>query len=437
MSLRYTIPRSVTPRIHGESVGAATIPLNRGCAGLTRRSCGWAGDSDGASLRCINTSPVAIAAYVVWPQPFSALPTALTSRAISTWPSGFWNARHALAGWLPSAMLTPVMSSLIETTWLSSQSPVHGGTVAVGVGFATRVGATVDVVPDTGVCVGGAGGKAVLLAVPLAVGTAVAKTVAVAVRETVEVALGADVGDETVVGVAADVALRVRVGVAVVDEDAVPVAVRLAVAVAEVVAVAVREAVAVALGADVADEVAVDVAVGVRVGVAVLDEEAVRVAVRLAVAVAVTEPVAVTVREAVDVALGADVADQVAVDVAVWVRVRVGVGGTGVGDRLGDAVGVGDVSENGAENGDVLWLMSVAVAVMCGPLSGPLKVQLASLVVKTVPSKTRPSSSESEKMSTAHGTQAVPWSGAMPSIVGGARLSLPPWTSAIPAAPFA
>ena len=212
-----------------------TIPLIRGIA---------AGDkSSEQTIRATRCRPAigarrtgAIAAYAVSPQPFSALPTALTSCAISTWPSEFWNARHALAGWLPSAMPTPVMSSLIETTWLSSRSPVHGGTVAVGVGFAARVGVTVVVAPDTGVCVGVAGAEAVLLAV------------------------------------------------------------RLAVAVVELVAAAVRDA--------------------------------------------------------VDVALGANVADHVAVDVAVRVRGRGGWDGRP--DRLGDAVGVGDASENGAENGEVL-----------------------------------------------------------------------------------
>ena len=121
---------------------------------------------------------------------------------------------------------------------------------------------------------------------------------------------------------------------------------------------------------------------------------------------------------------------------AVRVRVRVAVGGAGVLVGLGDVLGVGEVSENGIENGDVLLLMSVLVAVTFGPLSGPLKVQLPSLV-NTTPSKRRPSSCESAKISTIQGAQAVPCRGSMPSIVGGARSSLAPLRSAMPAAVLA
>jgi hypothetical protein len=51
------------------------------------------------------------------------------------------------------------------------------------------------------------------------------------------------------------------------------------------------------------------------------------------------------------------------------VGVRVG---DAVNEDVGLSVGVGDVSENGAENSDVLLLMSVLVAVTCGPLTGSL-----------------------------------------------------------------
>ena len=111
-----------------------------------------------------------------------------------------------------------------------------------------------------------------------------------------------------------------------------------------------------------------------------------------------------------------------AVVLAVLVGVDVRVGDA-VDEDVGLSVGVGDVTEKGAENSEVLLLMSVLVAVTCGPLTGPLNVQLPSLV-KTDPSNTRPSSSASEKMSTAQGAQDVPWSGPMPRMVGGARLSL-------------
>jgi hypothetical protein len=69
------------------------------------------------------------------------------------------------------------------------------------------------------------------------------------------------------------------------------------------------------------------------------------------------------------------------------VRVRVGVSVDVGFVALGVAVGVD--RENGAENSEVLSLMSMLVAVACGPLSGPLKVQLPSSV-STEPSKTRP-----------------------------------------------
>jgi hypothetical protein len=152
------------------------------------------------------------------------------------------------------------------------------------------------------------------------------------------------------------------------------------------------------------------------------------VAVAVGVLVRVAVPVGVGVRVGVGVGVWVGVAVGVLVRVTVLlgVAVRVAVG-------LGEGVGVGVGRKKGAENAEVLLLMSVLVAVTCGPLTGPLNVQLPSLV-KTEPSKTRPSSSESEKISTAHGAHAVPWSGPLPTMTGGARLSLPLLMSTMPAA---
>src|SRR5262249_8033735 len=124
------------------------------------------------------------------------------------------------------------------------------------------------------------------------------------------------------------------------------------------------------------------------------------------------------------------VSSAVGVDGAVAVCVGVSVAVVALG------LGVGVTSENGAENSDVLLLMSVFVAVTFGPLSGPSNVQLPSLV-NTEASKTRPCPSESEKISTAHGAHAVPCSGSLPTIVGGARLSFAFCTSRMPPSSFA
>jgi hypothetical protein len=76
--------------------------------------------------------------------------------------------------------------------------------------------------------------------------------------------------------------------------------------------------------------------------------------------------------------------------------VDVGVGvADAVDEDVGLWVGVGDATEKGAENSEVLLLMSVLVAVTCGPLTGSLNVQVPSSV-NTDPSNTRPSSSASE-----------------------------------------
>ena len=169
--------------------------------------------------------------------------------------------------------------------------------------------------------------------------------------------------------------------------------------------------------------------VGVGVGVGVAEGLGLAVAARLGVAVTVEGGVDVTDEGGVDVAVEGDVDVAVEGDVAVAVECVVGV-------AVVVPVGVGDVTENGAENSEVLLLMSVLVAVTCGPLSGPSNVQLPSLV-KTEPSNTRPSSSESEKISTAQGAQEVPCSGPMPVdrgrrevVVGVAAMS------AMPAAPL-
>ena len=64
------------------------------------------------------------------------------------------NEAHSLSGALPSAMLTPRMSSLIATLPLPSQSPTQppaGGIVAVGVTSPTGgVGVAVGSPPNTG-----------------------------------------------------------------------------------------------------------------------------------------------------------------------------------------------------------------------------------------------------------------------------------------------
>src|SRR5215470_8266514 len=169
----------------------------------------------------------------------------------------------------------------------------------------------------------------------------------------------------------------------------------------------------------------------VAVAVGLTDDVTVGVAVPLVVVAAVADCVAAAVRVAVAGALGVTVTDAAPVavrvdsDVGVCVRVAVEVPVAG-----GEPVGV--ARETGAENGEVLLLISVLVAVTCGPLSGPLNVQLPSLV-NTDPSNTRPSSSESEKISTAQGAHDVPCSGSRPSIVGGARLSLALLSRVMPA----
>jgi hypothetical protein len=98
---------------------------------------------------------------------------------------------------------------------------------------------------------------------------------------------------------------------------------------------------------------------------------------------------------------------------------------------VGLAVGVGDANANGAENSDVLLLMSVLVAVMLGPFGGLSNVHVPS-VLKTLPSKMRPCAPLSEKISTVHCAQEVPDTGLIASIVGGDRLSLAPPRSAMP-----
>jgi hypothetical protein len=367
-------------------------------------------------------------AYETDSQSVSELFTALMSCAMSTVPSAFSNAGHALAGWVPRAIFTPMISSLIDTAPLPSQSPVHDTVVALAVALADGAGVPVGVALEAGVLLGNE------VAVPLTVG------VAVAVRSTLGVALADRV--EVTVAVALEDAVRVLVG----DEERVPVAdgLRVGVAVAKPVAGAVRVTVAVAVRATVGVGLAyrVEVTVGVAledaVRVLVGDEERVPVADGLRVGVAVAEPVAVAVRVTVEVALRVGVAVEELVGVSLDVGVRVGV-------RVAVDVGIATVAlgvgvwvnrENGAENSEVLLLMSVLVAVTCGPLSGPLKVQLPS-VVKTEPSKTRPWLSASEKISTVQWAHEVPCSGPMPSMIGNPRSSLPPLRRAIPFWPLA
>jgi len=195
------------------------------------------------------------------------------------------------------------------------------------------------------------------------------------------------------------------------------VAVGVAVRVSAALAVALLVAALVGVRLEVA--VGVPVAVDVAVGVAVRVSAALAVALLVAALVGVRLEVAVGVPVAVDVAVGVVVPVADAVGEAVSVPVGTGVGGVGV-------------REKGEENSDVLPFMSVLVAVTCGPLSGPSNDQLPSLV-ETEPSKMRPSSSASEKMSTAQGAQDVPRSGPIPVMVGGWTSSLASLRRAIPA----
>jgi len=119
-------------------------------------------------------------AYGITPQPVSALLIPLTSCAIGTVPSAFANAGHALAGRVPRAILTPRISSLIDTVPFSLQSPVQGAGVALEVALGAVVGDEM-VVP---------------VAVRIAVAVVVANRVAVVVGISVDVALGVGVGVE-------------------------------------------------------------------------------------------------------------------------------------------------------------------------------------------------------------------------------------------------
>jgi len=71
------------------------------------------------------------------PQPTNALFTASTAQLMYTPPSGCGqNDAQALTAALPSAMLTPRISSLIRTSPSPLQSPTHTPTVGVGVRVA-------------------------------------------------------------------------------------------------------------------------------------------------------------------------------------------------------------------------------------------------------------------------------------------------------------
>jgi hypothetical protein len=77
-------------------------------------------------------------------QPLRALLTAAINSLISTPPlPEASNAGQRSSGRVPSAMFTPMMSSLIEMSQLPSQSPTHAAVagVLVGVGTVMVVGA--------------------------------------------------------------------------------------------------------------------------------------------------------------------------------------------------------------------------------------------------------------------------------------------------------
>ena len=122
--------------------------------------------------------------------------------------------------------------------------------------------------------------------------------------------------------------------------------------------------------------VTVGVALVVGAGVLVGDDAAVRVAVALVVVAGVAEWVPDAVRVGVNGALGVGVTDaepvavRVASDVGFAVRVAVDVPVAG-GVAVGEPVGVGLNNETGAENGEVLLLLSVLVAVTLGPTGEP------------------------------------------------------------------
>jgi len=97
----------------------------------------------------------------------------------------------------------------------------------------------------------------------------------------------------------------------------------------------------------------------------------------------------------VAVAEGATVRVCVGAEVGGRVAVAVKVATVGEGSGVGDSVGVSVGRKAGAENAEVFPLMSVLVAVMCGPSKEKLSVQKPSLV-RMDASNLRPSSSESE-----------------------------------------
>jgi len=137
-------------------------------------------------------------AYGTTPQPVSALLTPLTSCAIGTVPSAFANAGHALAGRVPRAILTPRISSLIDTDPFSLQSPVQGAGVALGVFVADRIGVGVSADVALEVALGAVVGDEMVVpvAVRIAVAVVIADGVAVVVGISVDVALGVGVGVE-------------------------------------------------------------------------------------------------------------------------------------------------------------------------------------------------------------------------------------------------
>src|SRR5439155_944746 len=107
-------------------------------------------------------------------QPVSAAPTAATSSAMETAPSLLpSNAGQSVIGRLPSAILTPSISSLTVTAESPLQSPTH----AIETGVDAGDGLGVPVVVDVPVLVV----EGVLAPVGVVVGVSVVVTVGVAV----------------------------------------------------------------------------------------------------------------------------------------------------------------------------------------------------------------------------------------------------------------
>ena len=144
----------------------------------------------------------------------SALLTAESSSAISTLP--LWeesNAGQRSIGWRSSATLTPVMSSLIATVAVPSQSPTQRAVV----GDAAAVERGTGVAVADGVAVGVSVRATVLVGLLVCVDGTVLLGVTVAVRVAVPIPVGGGVMVTLADGVRVDVSVRASVAVALLD----------------------------------------------------------------------------------------------------------------------------------------------------------------------------------------------------------------------------